>query len=129
MFLNDLIKLIPFKIRLYFIKVKTYCGTNKIKNSVINTDELINIENNHVLVVDDILDTGETLDSVIKSIELFKPKTIKTTTLLCKNIKRKHEIKIDFIGFNIPDKWVIGYGMDTDQYYRNLNEICVLNNG
>lgn len=124
-FVSDLIRLLPFKLKLYFLKVSTYEGTNRTKNSVINTGELIDIENRNVLVVDDILDTGETLNSVINSIEIIKPKTLKTAILLCKNRKRNYEINIDFVGFNISDNgWLVGYGLDLNGFYRNLNDIC-----
>lgn len=124
-FVSDLIRLLPFKLKLYFLKVSTYEGTNRTKNSVINTGELIDIENRNVLVVDDILDTGETLNSVINSIEIIKPKTLKTVILLCKNRKRNYEINIDFVGFNISDNgWLVGYGLDLNGFYRNLNDIC-----
>lgn len=128
-FVSDLIRLLPFKLRLYFLKIKSYEGMDKVKNSVINIEELTDIENKNILIIDDICDTSETLYSIVEKIKILKPKTIKTIVLLNKNIKKQFDIKLDFVGFNIPDKWAVGYGMDTDQYYRNLNEICVLNNG
>lgn len=126
-FVSDLIRLLPFKLRLYFLKISTYEGINKIKNSIIDTKELINIENNNILLIDDILDTGETLNSVIKALEIMKPKTLKTAILLCKNRGREFDIKPDFCGFNISNVFIVGFGLDKDQYYRNLVDICVIN--
>lgn len=125
-FVSDLVRLLPLKLKLYFLKIKTYEGTNKIAKSVLNIEELTDIENKNVLILDDILDTGETLSSVIKSVEMLKPNTIKTVILLCKNRNRDCGIKINFVGFNIIDKWVFGYGMDMDGFYRNLNDIYIL---
>jgi len=123
MFLYDLIKLLPFKIKLYCIKINTYKNQSKIKNSIVEINELTDIENNNILIIDTVLDSGETLNSVIKSVETMKPKTLKTAILLCKNRKREFDIKPDFCGFNIADKWIIGYGMDIDGFYRNLKDI------
>jgi len=132
MFLSDLIKLIPFKIKLYFIKVKTYDGINKTINNTINTkdfsDDFCNsIYNNNVLIVDDILDTGEALYSIYEAVQMYEPKTLKTIVLLNKNRKKEYEIKPDFVGFNIENKFVVGYGLDFNGYYRNLIDICVFN--
>lgn len=127
-FVSDLVRLLPFKLRLCFLKVKTYCGTEKVAKSVLNTEELADIENRNVLVVDDILDTGETLNSVIESIKILKPKTIKTIVLLNKNVKKEFDIKLDFCGFNVENKFLVGYGLDFNGYYRNMQDICVLKN-
>ena len=123
-FASDLIRLLPFKLKLYFLKIKTYEGTNKAKNSVINIEELTDIENKNVLIVDDICDTSETLNSVIEAIKTLKPKTIKTVVLLNKNVKKEFDIKLDFCGFNIENKFVVGAGLDHNNYYRNLADIC-----
>jgi len=125
-FVSDLIRLLPFKSRLYFVKVTTYEGQNKIKNSVINIGELSNIENTNILIVDDICDTSETLSSVIETIKTLNPKTIKTVVLLNKNVKKEFDVKLDFCGFNIENKFVVGFGLDYNNYYRNLNDICEL---
>lgn len=132
-FLSDLIKLIPFKIKLYFVKVKTYCGTEKVGRDIVDTgdfsDDFCNsIEGNNVLVVDDVFDTGESLESVCQAVEIFNPKTIKTIVLINKNKQRECNIKLDFVGFNVVDKFIVGYGMDYNDYYRNLDSICVFNN-
>lgn len=128
-FVSDLVRLLPFKLRLYFLKIKTYEGINKVKNSVINIEELTDIENKNVLIVDDVSDTSETLYGVIEIIKTLKPKTIKTIVLLNKNIKKEFNIKLDFCGFNIPNKFLVGFGLDYNNYYRNLQDIYTLNNG
>jgi len=128
-FTSDLVRLLPFKLKLYFLKVSTYEGTNKITKSVLNIDGLIGIENRNVLIVDDICDTSETLNSVIETIKTLKPKTIKTVVLLNKNVKKEFDIKLDFCGFNISNVFVVGFGLDHNNYYRNLVDICILNTG
>ena len=128
-FVSDLVKQLPFKLRLEFIKIKTYAGTKKIQNSVIrNIEELLEVENKNILIVDDICDTGETLNFIINEISKMNPKTIKTCVLLNKNVKKEFDIKLDFCGFNISNIWIVGYGMDMNGFYRNLNDICELKN-
>jgi hypoxanthine phosphoribosyltransferase len=131
-FLSDLIRSIPFKISLNFVKVKTYCGTEKVGRSRIDTGEFSDdfchsMEGNNVLIVDDVFDTGESLQSVWEAVNIFGPKTIKTAVLINKYKQRDCEIKPDFVGFNVADKFIVGYGMDYNNYYRNLTDICVLN--
>lgn len=128
-FLSDLIRFIPFKIKLYFVKVKTYCGTEKVGRDAVDTSEFSDdfcnsIDGNNVLVVDDVFDTGESLESVCQAVEIFRPKTIKTVVLINKNKQRECGIKLDFVGFCVADKFLVGYGMDFDGYYRNLQDIC-----
>ena len=127
-FTSNLVILLPFKLKLYFLKIKTYEGTNKAKNSVINIEELTDVENKNVLIVDDICDTSETLNSVIEVIKTLKPKTIKTCVLLNKHIDKKFNIKLDFVGFNIENKFVVGAGLDYNNYYRNLDAIYEFKN-
>ena len=127
-FVSDLVRQLPFKLRLEFIKIKTYAGTKKIQNSVIrNIEELLEVENKNILIVDDIYDTGETLNFIINEISKMNPKTIKTCVLLNKNTKKEYEIKSDFVGFNIENVFVVGFGLDCSGYYRNLQDICVFN--
>jgi len=133
-FLSDLIKFIPFKIKLYFIRIKTYCGGEKVAKSEIDTGEFSDdfcnsMRDNNVLVVDEILDSGDSLCSVVEAVEIFQPRTLKTMILFNKNKKREYEIRPDFCGFNIEDKFVVGYGADFNGFYRNLTDLCVLNNG
>lgn len=131
-FLSDLIRLLPFKIKLYFITLKTYLGKNKIKDGTIDTckefsDDFCNsIQDNNALIVDDILDTGESINTISEAIKIFDPKTLKTVVLLNKKIEAQKKAKADFIGFNIPDKFVVGFGMDYNGYYRNLPDIRII---
>ena len=90
-------------------------------------DTDLDLRGKHVLIVEDIIDTGLTLEHVIKYFKDSKGvKTLKTCTLLSKPERRKVNIDIDYVGFDVPDKFVIGYGLDYDQKYRNLPYIAVV---
>ena len=90
-------------------------------------DTDLDLRGKHVLIVEDIIDTGLTLEYVIKYFKEGKGvKSLRTCTLLNKPERRKVDVKVDYIGFDVPDKFVIGYGLDYDQRYRNLPYIAVV---
>ena len=84
------------------------------------------LEQRHVLIVEDIVDTGRTLNSLCEHLETLNPKTVKACTLLDKPSQRQVPVAVDYIGFEIPDTFVVGYGLDYAQQYRNLPYIAVL---
>ena len=84
------------------------------------------MENKHVLIVEDIIDSGKTLNHLIPMLYARKPKDIKLCSLLSKPDRREVEVKIDYLGFEIPDAFVVGYGLDYAQKYRNLPYIGVI---
>ena len=84
------------------------------------------IEGRHVLIIEDIIDTGHTLTYIIQNLETRQPKSVKICTLLDRRGRREVEMKLDYVGFVVPDKFVIGYGLDLAQKYRNLPHISVL---
>lgn len=126
MFTSDLVKFIKnIKCEIEFIKASSYDkieSTGTVKLTYVD----INIENKNVIIVEDILDTGLTLQTLTEFLTQYKPKTLKTCVLLDKKEKRKVEFEADYIGFEIPDKFVIGYGLDYDEKFRNLSEIYYL---
>ena len=85
------------------------------------------IHNRHVLLVEDIIDSGNTLSSVIELLSTRKPATLKVCTLLDKAERREVNVPVDYCGFVIPDKFVFGYGLDLDEYYRDLPFIGIVN--
>jgi len=89
-------------------------------------DLSINITDRHVVIVEDIVDTGLTLKYIISNLETRGPKTLKICTLLDRRGRREVDLKLDYIGFVVPDKFVIGYGLDLAQKYRNLPHIAVI---
>jgi hypoxanthine phosphoribosyltransferase len=88
----------------------------------INTD----IQNRHVLLIEDIVDSGYTVKAVLELLSARKPKSLQICALLNKSERREVEVTIDYCGFVIPDKFVFGYGLDADEYYRNLPFIGVM---
>src|SRR5436190_10832291 len=126
MFLADLIRNLSLPLRLDFIGVSSY-GTGTESGELVFTKELrLDVKGRDVLLVDDILDTGKTLYRVLGKIRALKPRRIKTCVLLEKKARRLEEVKADYIGFEIPDFFVVGYGLDFAERYRNLPFVGVL---
>jgi hypoxanthine phosphoribosyltransferase len=120
MFLADLTKKVTVPIEVSFIKVSSYKGLES-SGSVMNLMGLdIELEGRSVIIVEDIIDTGLSMKYLLELIEKEKPKRIAVASLLVKPEAIVHKIKIDYIGFEIPNKFVVGYGMDYDGFGRNL---------
>ena len=125
-FLADLIRHLNLPLRLDFIGVSSY-GAGTESGELVFTKELrIDVKGRDVLLVDDILDTGKTLTRVIPTLRVLKPRRIRTCVLLDKPSRRQHKIEADYVGFKIPDCFVIGYGLDFAERYRNLPFVGVL---
>ena len=127
-FLSDLVKEINSPVVIDFMSVSSY-GSETVSSGDVKIlkDTDLDLRGKHVLIVEDIIDTGLTLEHVIKYFKESKGvKTLKTCTLLSKPERRKVNIDIDYGGFDVPDKFVIGYGLDYDQKYRNLPYIAVV---
>jgi hypoxanthine phosphoribosyltransferase len=126
MFLGDLIRNLSFPLRLDFIGVSSY-GAGTESGELVFTKELrLDVRGRDVLLVDDILDTGKTLRRVRSKLKALKPRRIKTCVLLNKASRRVEKIKADYVGFEIPDFFVVGYGLDFAERYRNLPFVGVL---
>lgn len=124
-FLADLCRHLQVPHEIDFIATSSYRGGMESSGVVrIVKDLKSNIENRHVLIVEDIVDTGLTLDYVKKYLDLHGPESIRVVTLLDKKEKRSIEIDADYVGFSIPDKFVLGYGLDFSEKYRNLDCIA-----
>ena len=126
MFAADLFKLIDFDAQITFLKLASYQGTSssgKVKR-LIGVNE--NIENKVVVILEDIVDTGVTLESIIKQLNGYEPAEIRMATLLFKPEAYQKEIKLDYVGIEIPNEFIIGYGLDYDGFARNLPEIYTL---
>lgn len=107
-----------------FIGVSSYgSGKESSKSPQITKDTDTNMENRHVLLVEDITDTGYSLDTLLKVLRLRNPKSLKICALLSKPSRREVEVPIDYLGFKIPNVWVEGYGLDTDQKNRGIKDI------
>ena len=128
-FAGDLIKNLNVPIEEVFIKASSYYGgTSSCGQVQIQSDCQINekLAGQNILIVDDIYDTGLTLDSVIKKLKESNPKSIKTCVLLEKKICHKVDVPIDFLGMKIEDHFIVGYGLDHNQKYRELPFIAIL---
>ena len=129
-FCTDLIKKINRPISLEFISLSSYGdSTNSSGNVRLEMDITANIEGKNVLIVEDIVDSGLTIKTLMDTMALRKPKSVKLASLLFKPVKLKHPVKIDYLGFEIEDKFVIGYGLDYAGRYRELPYIGILNAG
>jgi hypoxanthine phosphoribosyltransferase len=126
MFLGDLIRHLSLPLRLDFIGVSSY-GAGTESGELVFTKELrLEVRGRDVLLVDDILDTGRTLTRVLAKLRALGPRRIKTCVLLDKPARRVEKVEADFVGFEIPDQFVVGYGLDFAERYRNLPFVGVL---
>ena len=126
MFLADLIRNLSLPLRLDFMGVSSY-GAGTESGELVFTKELrVSVRGRDVLLVDDILDTGKTMVRVLEKLRRLEPKRIKTCVLLNKAARRIEKVEADYVGFEIPDFFVIGYGLDYAESYRNLPFVGVL---
>ena len=125
-FLADLIRNITLPLRLDFMGVSSY-GNNTAPGELVFTKELkLEAKNRDVLIVDDILDTGKTLRAVMDKLDALQPRSLRTCVMLEKKSRRSENITADYVGFDVPDAFVVGYGLDYAEKYRNLPFIGVL---
>lgn len=125
-FMADIVRAIGGDVRCEFLGVSSYQGGTRSTGVVRITDDLRNpIEGQHCLVVEDIIDTGLTMDYLLKILAVRGPKSLRTCSLLDKPAHREVAIACDYVGFSIPDEFVVGYGLDLGERYRNLPYIAV----
>jgi hypoxanthine phosphoribosyltransferase len=126
-FLSDLVREINLETSIDFIAVSSY-GKNKESSGQVRLlkDLDSSIEGLNVIVVEDILDTGITLTYLLRVLEQRKPKSLRIAALLDKPSRRIKQVKSDYIGFQIPNDFVVGYGLDYAERYRNLKDVCIL---
>lgn len=126
-FTVDLSKSIENALKIEFIQVSSYNdGTESSGNVVMKLDLKESIEGKDVIVVEDIIDTGRTLSYLMEYLKAKKPASIKLCTLLDKPERRVFDVKVDYVGFEIPDKFVVGYGLDFNEIYRNLPYVAYI---
>jgi hypoxanthine phosphoribosyltransferase len=120
-FLADLVRHIGAPIYVDFIGISSY-GDATVSSGVVQITQDLSrpIEGKHVIVVEDIVDTGHTVHYLMENLATRRPASIKLASLLHKPERAEREVKIDFLGFTIPNKFVVGYGLDVSQQYRNL---------
>jgi hypoxanthine phosphoribosyltransferase len=125
-FFADLARAIRLPLHIDFLVVRSYSGRAPSGKVKMVTDLTEDIAGRHVLLVEDIVDSGLTVQYLSKTLSKRKPKSIRVCTLLSKPARRNVDVKIDYIGFEIPNKYVVGYGLDYQQKYRNLPYLAVL---
>ena len=125
-FLMDLLKNVNLHCSLDYMDVSSYSGTSSTGNIKILYDAQVDVEGKDIIIVDDILDTGRTLKRVVELFEHRKAKSIKLCVLLDKPEGRLVDIKADYVGGLVPNEFVVGYGLDYNELYRNLPYIGVL---
>ncbi len=126
MFLSDLMRALTIDCEMDFIKLKSYDGKYSTGEIELKKDFSSNLKNRHVVLVEDIIDTGKTLNFLLKKIEALSPKSLSVITLLAKNKDRSFTFDIDYIGFEISREFVVGYGLDYNQKFRQLDSIYIL---
>jgi hypoxanthine phosphoribosyltransferase len=127
MFMADLVRAMSPRVTLDFIAVSSYAKSTKSSGEVRMLKDLDSgLEGRHVIIVEDIVDTGLTLTYLQDILRARAPRSLKTACLLSKPSRRKVEVAVEYVGFTIDDHFVVGYGLDYAEKYRNLSYIAVL---
>ncbi len=127
LFLSDLVRATDLQLGLEFMAISSYGASTRSSGEVKIVKDLdVPIEGRDILVVEDIVDTGLTLSYMLANLESRGARSVKLAALLDKHERRLREVKIDYLGFRIPDAFVVGYGLDFAERYRNLPYIAVL---
>ena len=124
---SDLARAVPAPVRIEFMGISSYGKGKTSSGEVKITRDLdATLEGQHVLVVEDIVDTGLTMDYLLRMLEVRGPRVLKVTALLDKPSNRETSVTVDYVGFTIPDEFVVGYGLDDGGLYRNWPDIRTL---
>ena len=127
MFMADLIRLLDFPLEVEFIRLSSYGGGSQTSGKVEVVQGLGSpIKGRNVLVIEDIVDTGLTIAFLLDYLEKKKPASLKLCALTDKPSRRQTLVTIDYLGFTVPNKFLVGYGLDWDEKFRNLPDICFL---
>lgn len=128
-FVADICREIKIPVTFDFMAVSSY-GNSKVSSGIvrITKDLEFSIENKEVIIIEDIIDSGRTLNYLIKNLQARNPKNVEVCALLDKNVPRKTENKVKYKGFDIPNKFVVGYGLDFAEKYRNFPFVGYIEN-
>lgn len=128
LFLSDLIRSIQIPHEIDFMAISSYGSTRTESSGIVRIlmDLNASIENRNVLIVEDIIDTGHTLSYITENLRTRNPASLKICTLLNKPSRREVDVHLDYVGFDIPNEFVVGYGLDYNEHYRNLGFVGVL---
>lgn len=127
-FYADMVRQIRVPCEMNFMTISSYSGTRTTGNIQVRQDVTVDLKDRHVLILEDIFDTGNSLSFVYDHLMQHQPASLKICTLLDKPARRKPGVtlKADYVGFTIPDAFVVGYGLDYNEYYRNLPFVGIL---
>ncbi len=125
MFLADLLREIDIPVEVDFLSIHSYNGTESSGVVRITHDLSLSIENRDVILIEDIIDTGRTVSYILDNLRTRKPQSLAVCTLLNKEARRVIDVPLTYVGFTIPSVFVVGYGLDHDNRYRNLKYIGV----
>lgn len=127
-FYADMVRQIKVPCQMDFMWISSYAGANSTGNMLVRQDVTADIEGRHVLILEDIFDTGNSLEFTVNHLWQKKPASIKICTLLDKPERRREGVtlKADYVGFTIPNAFVVGYGLDYNEKYRNLPYVGIL---
>lgn len=129
-FVADLIRAIPLPVSLDFMAVASYGSGSRSSGVVrLSSDLSVSIEGRDVIIVEDIIDSGRTISYLRRNLATRHPRSLALCVLLDKVARREVEVTVDYVGFVIPDEFVVGYGLDLDGLHRNLRHIAVLERG
>ncbi|MSQ96604.1 MAG: hypoxanthine phosphoribosyltransferase [Gemmataceae bacterium] len=127
MFLADLVRRLDIPLRIGLIQASSYRGAATTPGALrVGADLLAEVRDRHVLLLDDILDTGQTLKQLVQHLHDQGALSVKVCVLLRKQDRQVHDVRVDFVGFEIPDEFVVGYGLDYNDEYRQLPHVAVL---
>lgn len=126
MFASDLFKSLTIETEICFIKLASYKGTKSTGQVITSIGLDVSLKDRHVIVVEDIVDTGKTLSEFLPQLENQSPASLKIATLLYKPDALKHPLQLDYVGFSVPNKFLLGFGLDYDGLGRNLKQIYQL---
>jgi hypoxanthine phosphoribosyltransferase len=125
-FAADLFRAITIEAEISFIKLASYKGTSSTGSVIIAIGLDENLHNRHIIIVEDIVDTGKTLNTFLPELMQRQPASLKIATFLSKPDALQYDVKSDYVGYEIPNKFVVGYGLDYDGLGRNLPSLYIL---
>ena len=125
-FYADMIRELSVHCQMDFMWISSYAGTNSTGTMQVKRDVSVDIKGRHVLILEDIFDTGHSLDFTYHHLMEKDPASLKICTLLDKPSRREVPLEPDYVGFSVPNEFVVGYGLDYAEKFRNLDEVCVL---
>jgi hypoxanthine phosphoribosyltransferase len=125
-FMADLARAMKTPVRMEFVGIASYDGKTSSGEARLTKDLDHPVQGYDVIVVEDIVDTGVTLTYFLQLLQQRKPKSLRIAALLDKPSRRKRQVHVDYVGFEVPDQFLVGYGLDYEEDYRNLPDVCIL---